>query len=63
MLFTSLTMLLCNMIVFMVTQSDEDVNKTLILVFTAIIAGILWLPVFVFLIFHLYLTVTRQTTR
>ena len=63
MLFFSVMMLLSNLIVFLVTQSDQQVNKTVVVIFTALIGAVLGLPILVFLVFHLYLALTKQTTR
>lgn len=56
-------MLIVNMIVFIIQKSSKDVSQTAIIVIVAIVASVIGLPILGFLIFHIYLSITKKTTR
>ena len=56
-------MLIVNMIVFVIQKSSGDVSQTAIIVVVAVVASVIGLPILGFLIFHIYLAVTKKTTR
>jgi amino acid permease len=63
MIFLALCLFIVNMIVFVIQKSTQSINQTAIIVIVSVVAGVLGIPILGFLIFHLYLTVTKKTTR
>jgi len=59
----STAMLLVNFIVYFLYKASGSVNQTAIIIIVAIVASIIGIPILGFFIFHLYLAVTRSTTR
>jgi hypothetical protein len=59
----SIALLLINMVVFLISKSQSTVSQTAVIIIAAILGAILGLPLIGFFIFHLYLAVTRNTTR
>lgn len=59
----TMVMLIVNLIVYFVSKSSGSINQTAIIIVVAIIAGLIGIPILGFFIFHLYLAVTRNTTR
>lgn len=62
-IFISICMLIVNMIVFIIQKSSRDVSQTAVIVIVAVVASVIGLPILGFLIFHIYLAVTKKTTR
>ncbi len=62
-IFLALCMLIVNMIVFIIQKSSRDVNPIAIIVIVSVVAGVIGVPIIGFLIFHLYLTIKKKTTR
>ena len=56
-------MLIVNMIVFIIQKSSRDVSPTAIIIVVAVVASVIGLPILGFLIFHIYLSLTKKTTR
>ena len=63
MIFFSICLLIINMIVFLIQKSSKDVSHTAIIVVVAVVGAVIGLPILGFLIFHIYLAVTKTTTR
>jgi hypothetical protein len=51
------------MVVFLIQKSSKDVSQTAIIVIVSVVGAIIGLPILGFLIFHIYLTITKKTTR
>lgn len=62
-IFISVCMFIINMIVFVIQKSSKDINQTAIIVIVAVVSGVIGLPILGFLIFHIYLTIQKKTTR
>jgi hypothetical protein len=51
------------MVVFIIQKSTQEVSQAAIIVIVSIVAAVIGLPILGFLIFHLYLTIKKKTTR
>jgi len=56
-------MMIVNMVVFFIYKSSQNVSQTAIIVIVAVAAGVLGIPILGFFLFHLYLALSRNTTR
>ena len=59
----SVVLIVINMIVFMISRSAENISQTVVIIIAAIVGGLIGIPILGFFIFHLYLAITRNTTR
>lgn len=59
----SVSMLIVNMIVFIIDKASHNVSQTAVIVIVAVVAAILGIPILGFFGFHIYLAITRNTTR
>jgi len=58
----SFMLCLINMVVFIVSKTSS-VNQTAVIIIVSIVAGLLGIPIIGFFIFHIYVAITRNTTR
>ena len=63
MVFVNMCLFIVNMVVFLIQKSTKDVSQTAIIVIVSVVGAIIGLPILGFLIFHIYLTITKKTTR
>ena len=63
MIFFSICLLIINMIVFLIQKSSRDISHIAIIVVVSVVGAVIGLPILGFLIFHIYLAVTKKTTR
>jgi hypothetical protein len=59
----SVLMLIVNLVVFILKQSQDDISQTAVIVIAALIAGLLGIPLCGFFLFHLCLVLAGSTTR
>jgi hypothetical protein len=59
----SISTAIVNLVVFFINQGGSQVNSTVAIIICAVVLGIVALPMLVFLVFHIYLSVTGKTTR
>ena len=60
--FCSIGSAAINLIVFFISQ-DGTVNSTVAIIISAVACGLIVIPMLVFLIFHIYLSIKGKTTR
>jgi hypothetical protein len=58
----SFMLCLINMIVFVISKTS-NINQTAVIIIVSIVAGLLGIPIICFFIFHIYVAITRNTTR
>ena len=56
-------LILINMVLFIISKSAGSINQIAVIVITSIVGGLIGIPILGFFIFHLYLAITRNTTR
>lgn len=61
--FISMVLFIINMVVFLIGKTTKNVDPTAIIIIISIVAAVIGIPILVFLIFHLYLLITKKTTR
>ena len=59
---SSVSILIINLIVFMIGKT-ATIDSTVVIIIGVVAVAIIAVPLFGFLIFHLYLTITGKTTR
>jgi predicted permease len=59
---SSIVMLIVNLVVYMLAK-NSDVDPTVVIVVSSVAVGLIAVPLFGFLIFHLYVSFTGRTTR
>lgn len=52
-----------NLVVYFLAQGGSAVDSTIAVIVCAVVLGIVALPMFGFLVFHVYLSLTGRTTR
>ena len=60
--FCSVAIAAVNVVVYFISQ-DGEVDSTVAIIICSIVGGILLIPMLVFLIFHVYLSIRGKTTR
>lgn len=63
MVFINMCLFIVNMVVYLIQKSSKNVSQTAIIVIVSVVGAIIGLPILGFLIFHIYLTITKKTTR
>jgi hypothetical protein len=61
--FCSIGMSILNLVVYMINLGGSSVNTTVVIIICSVVFGVIAIPMFGFLIFHIYLSVTGKTTR
>ena len=61
-IFATIASAAVNLIVFFITQ-DGTVDSTVAIIISAVVLGLIALPMIGFLIFHIYLSIKGKTTR
>ena len=56
-------MFFVNVVVFAMSNVGTEVNSTVVIVICSVAVGIIAIPLLGFFIFHIYLTITGNTTR
>jgi len=59
----SAVLLIINMVLFIISKSAGTMSQIAIIVIVSIVGGLIGIPILGFFIFHLYLAITRNTTR
>ncbi len=59
----SAALLIINMVLFIISKSAGTISQIAIIVIVSIVGGLIGIPILGFFIFHLYLAITRNTTR
>lgn len=59
----SIVLLVVNMIFFVISKTQSSISQTAVIVIASVLGGILGVPLLAFFGFHLYLAITRKTTR
>ena len=59
---SSMCTLIVNLMIFMLGQND-DVDPTVVIIISSVVVAVIALPLFGFLVFHIYLSVSGKTTR
>jgi hypothetical protein len=59
----SIASIIINMVVFAIFQNGSTIDSTVIIIVSSVIFGIIAIPLLGFLIFHIYLSLTGNTTR
>jgi hypothetical protein len=52
-----------NVVVFLINQNGSTINSTVAIIICSVVFGVIALPMLVFLVFHIYLSITGKTTR
>lgn len=52
-----------NIVVFLINQNGSTINSTVAIIICSVVFGVIALPMLVFLVFHIYLSITGKTTR
>ena len=61
-IFATIASAAVNLIVFFITQ-DGTIDSTVAIIISAVVLGLIALPMIGFLIFHIYLSIKGKTTR
>jgi hypothetical protein len=59
----SCALLIINMVLFIISKSAGNISQIAVIVIVSIVGGLIGIPILGFFIFHLYLAITRNTTR
>lgn len=59
----SAALLIINMVLFIISKSAGSISQIAVIVIVSIVGGLIGIPILGFFIFHLYLAITRNTTR
>jgi len=60
---TAAALILINMVLFIISKSAGSISQIAVIVIASIVGGLIGIPILGFFIFHLYLAITRNTTR